>query len=178
MALFGVVLFPLSTFVGLSVASLVFGGDFYDVEPIPFLFVLSLIWEDWRPSHSSPVGARAWVLLSFENSKNTPRIPQGSPPADGLWRQPTQHNRPTRPGPCRGSHPPFPRLLLPSFRRKPESTNHQHTRRPWDGARQVLLSSWPASQSAPLSLFPVHPQRILAQSQARVLRQQSSLALK
>ena len=42
--LYGVALFPLSGFLSLSVASLVFGGDFYDVEPIPFLFVLSLIW--------------------------------------------------------------------------------------------------------------------------------------
>ena len=62
---------------------------------------------------------------------------------------------PRKRGPIRRRPP----LLPPSFRRKPESTNHEHTKRPWEGARQALLSSQPAAQSPPLSLFPAHPPR-------------------
>lgn len=43
-AIFGAALFPLSTFLSLSVALRVFGADTYDVEPFPFTIVLSAIY--------------------------------------------------------------------------------------------------------------------------------------
>ena len=43
-AFIGVMSFPLSTFLSLSVAFRVFGADTYDVEPFPFTIVLSAIY--------------------------------------------------------------------------------------------------------------------------------------
>ena len=43
-AFIGVMSFPLSTFLSLSIAFRVFGEDFYDVEPLPFTIILSIIY--------------------------------------------------------------------------------------------------------------------------------------
>ena len=68
-AFIGVMSFPLSTFLSLSVAFRVFGADTYDVEPFPFTIVLSAIYGGLHPWHSLRDGRREWFAVGGEDDK-------------------------------------------------------------------------------------------------------------